>query len=253
METRTQDSGLDLALFGLSEHGASLCATTLTEAVADAWPRQRYVELGAQICREVALVHERGEVVGVLRPDVISLNLADYPMILPADVQSVSPYSAPEIGAGEPNARSDVFGIGGLLYFMFTGGESPANPDAVAVGLRNCAPELAEIVSRCLAQEPSLRYGDVDRVASALMSFALHDQEVVDDRPWENPFLARPESSGPRPALRSTTPPCRRNKLVSTGVGLGVGDPEPMPWGPRAGALLAAVAAAGAVVAALLV
>ena len=98
-------------------------------------------------------------------------------------------YLAPEQVSstfGEPDVRTDVYGIGGLIYALLTGrppfvGESVPEILAEVVSGRLPAPMtrarcdvpawLAAIVSRCLAKEPADR---LPSVASVLREIDLH-------------------------------------------------------------------------------
>jgi len=79
-------------------------------------------------------------------------------------------YLAPEIRAsGRADARSDIFGIGGLLYVLLTGRSptdafvppSKAHPDAT--------PQIDAILMKCLSTDPSARYSSSLEVSQALL------------------------------------------------------------------------------------
>ncbi len=202
----------DLSLLLLNE-GDLPGDPPLSQAVAEAWPRLRYVELGAQICREVADAHSRGEIMGAIRPDLITLNLADYPVIARGELERGSAYCAPECRVtgqepSSPNISSDVYAVGGVLFFMLLERDPPLL--ATRVALREETSQLpsglATILGRCLAPSER-RYASVEDIEHDLMEWGLNDQTTGNSPPWDNPFLAGPESSGARPALRSTIPP----------------------------------------------
>ncbi len=95
-------------------------------------------------------------------------------------------YLSPEQAAGEDNldARSDVYSLGALAYFLLTGrppfaGRSPLQmlaahlyePPAPLTEHRPDVPlELQAIVLRCLAKDPAQRFPDTQRLEAALAS-----------------------------------------------------------------------------------
>jgi hypothetical protein len=72
---------------------------------------------------------------------------------------------APE--GGEPSARWDVYGIGLIAKFLALGSEH-AEIDQALFPQESIASELAEFIVRCLASEPSDRYGSMLHVVKAL-------------------------------------------------------------------------------------
>lgn len=194
----------DLALLRWG-NGAFAEGTPLTQAIQEGWPRHRYVELGAQIAQEVATAHARGEVFGTLQPRCVSLNLADYPVVAPTQEPPPAAWLAPECGHAPATVRTDVFGIGGLLYFIFAGNDPPATCEERRAGLAACPGDVAAIVLGCLEPDPQRRFASADDIVHALMSCSLHDP--TPDRSWHNPFWENADESGARPVLRSTTPP----------------------------------------------
>jgi serine/threonine-protein kinase len=94
-------------------------------------------------------------------------------------------WMAPEQARGEPaDARTDVWGVGGLLYYALTGGRPNEGPDAAArraqarVGRvrppamiapdRALPPELVRIAMRALQGDADLRYPNVLELAADL-------------------------------------------------------------------------------------
>ena len=80
---------------------------------------------------------------------------------------------APEVKVGgAPNAQSDIFGIGAILYLLLTG-KSPAEgfvPPSQAHP--NATEEIDKILLKCLAAEPASRYTAPDEVRAALQVLA---------------------------------------------------------------------------------
>ena len=98
-------------------------------------------------------------------------------------------YMAPEIvNGGDATARSDVYGLGAVLYFLLTGRapfegktvdaiyaaqrDTEVAPPSVVRG-SELPPEVEQVVSRCLAKEPLERYADAGALADALAALGL--------------------------------------------------------------------------------
>ncbi|MBL9146928.1 MAG: protein kinase [Verrucomicrobiaceae bacterium] len=95
-------------------------------------------------------------------------------------------YAAPEQAlAGKADARTDVYGLGALLYHLLTGRPPFQGPtlDAILVQLRENDPlsprrlnpsvprDLETICLKCLSKQPEGRYATADAVADDLLRF----------------------------------------------------------------------------------
>lgn len=133
------------------------------------------------------IVCERGRV-----PDVAKLldfglvqtaTATDDKITHPGAVMGTPAYLAPEQAAGEPvDARTDVYALGALAYFLLTGRspfEGRTGVRMIAAHLHECPeppgsfrpglpPELEAVVLRCLAKRPDERFGDVNELDRAL-------------------------------------------------------------------------------------
>ncbi len=86
---------------------------------------------------------------------------------------STKGYAAPELyGRNKVDERSDVYGIGMLLYYMVTGQYFKADISEIdnIDASRNCSKRLKKIINRCLKVNPSQRYPCVSRISRELSS-----------------------------------------------------------------------------------
>jgi serine/threonine-protein kinase len=161
-------------------------------------PPGRAIFLLRQACGALAEAHAAGLVHRDLKPANIFaarrgnlhdfVKLLDFGLVLPPHDASTSelsrdgnitgspPYMAPEQATGEarPDARTDLYGLGAVAYFLLTGRAPFAGPSAMAVMIAVArdqveppsrrSPEvpadLERVVLRCLAKSPADRYPD---------------------------------------------------------------------------------------------
>jgi eukaryotic-like serine/threonine-protein kinase len=114
----------------------------------------------------------------------------------PGSVLGTWPYMAPEQARGlvaEVDRRSDVFGLGGILCEILTGGPPYIGPDSMSVRLQamegrpdevsarlgGCGAdsELIQLARRCLAPNPADRPANGGEVASAVAAYLSGVQE----------------------------------------------------------------------------
>lgn len=91
-------------------------------------------------------------------------------------------YLAPEVKAGhEPTPRSDLFGVGALLYTMLTG-RSPSE-DFVAPSKVNsdATKDVDAILLRCLAADPAKRFASPEEVQRTLLPLVAQAPEADAD------------------------------------------------------------------------
>ncbi len=153
---------------------------------------------------------------------------------------------APEVKGGRtPDARSDIFGVGCILYQLLTGRSpaegfvppSQAHPDAT--------PELDRVLLRCLASKPEGRFASPDDVRTALLPLVEQAPDVTMsadfgiDIELENDAPRTPRPA-PRPAPKLVPvlspalveAPARRAPVI-------VAAPEPRPASAGPGDLAA--------------
>ncbi len=109
-----------------------------------------------------------------------------------------------------PTIADDIFSLGALLWFMATGADPAAAPDATALGDRQLGwlrPELGEplvqVITTCLADDPHHRYRDTTEVARALAT-----TRDLAERPSALPTSTAP--SAPRVGTAAPTSPTSR-------------------------------------------
>jgi serine/threonine-protein kinase len=185
-----------------------------------------------QICRGLALVHGQGAVHRDLKADNILVDrrglirIVDFGLAAYADPRlgfapgsfGTFTYMAPETLEGRSTPASDVYGLGLLLYELFTGGgphlTAPWSgdetvdrreehlrlkkslhfppPSEVQNEIRNDYRWLDALILRCLEFEPGKRFADAGQLLSALEAC-----EAGEPLPPLEPTVA-PADSGPR-------------------------------------------------------
>lgn len=183
---------------------------TLRE-IAPELPLRENLELVAQVAEAIAAVHRAGIIhrdlkpenvvvrvtpEGERRPVVVDFGLVrleEEPTHRPEATQAGTPmgtpgYMAPEqiLGeAGKIDARTDVYGLGAILYSVLTGhavfeGEGAAQvmfrtlqgePKPPRAWVPDLPADLEAIVLQCLAPEPARRYPGAEEVAADLRRF----------------------------------------------------------------------------------
>jgi eukaryotic-like serine/threonine-protein kinase len=177
-------------------------------------PVERALLIAVQVCRALEAAHKAGIIHRDLKPSNVMLlrdrahEDADFVKVLdfgvakflradPAqhggqltqvDAAVGTPkYMAPEqIERGNDiDFRVDIYAVGGLLYFMLTGGHPPTEGDSVeavwrkkmteeALPVRRWRPDLSQdiesLVSRCLAREPGRRPSSMEVLRKDLLA-----------------------------------------------------------------------------------
>lgn len=207
---------------------------SLQEVIERQGPLQpeRAVHLLRQVCQALSEAHTAGLIHRDIKPSNIIASqrggicdvakLVDFGLATSIDdFQEVkltqegtiagSPfYIAPErfLEEDEPDARSDIYSLGGVAYFLVTGqppfrgdvplqvmiahAREPVVPPRQLVA--NVPEDLEAIILKCLAKEPSQRYADSSALEQALGRCACADcwTRELAARWW----VARPESAG---------------------------------------------------------
>jgi serine/threonine-protein kinase len=157
------------------------------------------LRVGMQAANGLAAAHEQGIVHRDVKPSNILLEngvervkLSDFGLARAVDdasqtqsgvVAGTPQYMSPEQARGEPvDHRSDLFSLGGVMYFMCTG-HPPFRADSTPAVLRRVCDDrprplrgvnpdvpdwLADVIDRLLAKQPGERYSSANEVAHVL-------------------------------------------------------------------------------------
>lgn len=185
--------------------GASLLAHIQAAGRVGVAAGLRYVK---EICRGLAVVHAQGAVHRDLKPDNVLIDragivrLVDFGLAgftdprwgFAAGSVGTFTYMAPETLRGRSAPAADVYGVGLLLYEMFTGGgphltapwpSGPRGherdelkrikrklvfprPSELHNEIRNDYPWLDDLILRCLEIEPARRFADAGELLGAI-------------------------------------------------------------------------------------
>jgi serine/threonine-protein kinase len=204
-------------------------------------PAARAVHFLRQVCGALREAHAVGLIHRDVKPGNVMVcergglhdvaKLLDFGLVLPQGIgregerltregaiTGTPAYMAPEQAAGgeDPDARSDVYSVGCLAYFLLTGqppfAGRPAvrmlaahlyEPPAPLTGRRPDVPEeLQAIVLRCLAKDPAERFPSAHALESALAGCPAAGQWTEEDAAgWWRATGAPPEGRSPEADL----------------------------------------------------
>jgi hypothetical protein len=186
-------------------------------------PPGRAIHLLRQVCAALQEAHARGLIHRDIKPGNVMIcerggipdvaKLLDFGLVLPpvgdfdgekltqdGSVTGTPAYLSPEQASGQEavDARSDIYSLGALAYFLLTGQppfggrsgvkmlaahlyEAPQPPSAIRPDL---APDLDAVVIRCLAKEPKERYASAASLEASLAELRVGNWTEEDARSW---------------------------------------------------------------------
>lgn len=161
----------------------------------------RAIEVLLRVCDAIGFAHDRTVIHRDLKPDNVMIGRYGQVYVMDWGIAQVggfvdSPYAgtpswmAPEQARGEPSdARTDVWGIGALLYFVLCASRvhegktaddrlahartQPVPPPGPLVPDRKLPPELVRIAMKALEFEPARRYPTVAQLQADLEAVHL--------------------------------------------------------------------------------
>jgi hypothetical protein len=142
-------------------------------------PAPEALRYAMQLGEALRRIHEDGHAHGAVSPQVVNLEGGTV-QLLPGDsagTEVLAPYLAPERLQGRgPDACSDIFSFGALLYEMLT-----ARPAFKGWSREVLPPRIGHegfdrLVSTCLSREPSGRWQRMQQVAMELKLLAASDR-----------------------------------------------------------------------------
>ncbi|MCC7538139.1 MAG: protein kinase [Deltaproteobacteria bacterium] len=243
---------VELYDFGTTASGEYFYVMELLEGwdlqvVVERWgplPPSRAVHLVAQACLAIGEAHHAGLVhrdikpanlfvsqlglepdfVKVLDFGMVSAREDDVTLTRAGQIQGTPAYMAPEHATGggsEVDARSDVYALGCVLFWLLTGRkvfEEPnvartilahvgAQPDPPSVHAPTALPaELDALVLRCLEKNPEARPQTAMELRDALAALPLPQWSIAEARAWWSaPKVTGDVISPPSPIGDSTT------------------------------------------------
>ena len=219
------------------------------------------LRIGMQAAAALSAAHEQGLVHRDVKPANILLEmgveramLMDFGLARAADdvtltrwgvIAGTPQYMSPEQARGEAlDGRSDLFGLGCILYEMATG-VSPFRADSVMATLRrlvedppqalaSLAPELPPwfvgIVERLLDKDPVRRFRSAKEVAELLENCLAHVQQpTVVPLPASLAFKVSPKPSGSKRSFRVLGATTMIAALAASVIAAFVAFPDPVP------------------------
>ncbi|HKP61300.1 MAG TPA: protein kinase [Polyangiales bacterium] len=232
-----------LAIYGVGAHAGRqhfiaqewLAGQTAAELIAERKNEARMLSvrgvynLIAHVCKALSAIHEVS-IHGALRPEVVWVSKSGrvklgelgaaatlartrrWELLGPEE----QAFLAPEVRSGAPaDKRSDVFGVGALLYGLLTARSPIESFVAPSQARDDVGTELDALLMRCLASDPEQRFSTPDEVVQALLPLCADapepstpdfEMEVEVDVDVAHSLAPRPRASA-APARDASLPP----------------------------------------------
>jgi serine/threonine protein kinase len=139
------------------------------------------IQLAVQMCDILSYLHGQNPPIAhrdftpdnVMLADDGLIKLIDF-SVAQASISNVTgsvvgkpEYIAPEQFRGKPTPLSDIYSLGGTLYFLLTGN----HPQAISVSKPvTASPELANVIARATALDAAARYKTPEEMKQALLA-----------------------------------------------------------------------------------
>ena len=199
-------------------------------------PLDQLLDIGIQVAQALDYAHKNGVIHRDIKPPNILVTpdgrakIADFGIArlegteLTQEGTSLGTpsYMSPEqFRGGAIDGRSDIFSLGAVLYWMFTGkkpfpGDTVTitsfqvafeNPVLPSLAKTDLPKDLDDILTRCLAKNPESRYATCGDLAADL-------DAVRHGRPLPARLAAKPESTGPFPLPSRRTEQARSDPAI---------------------------------------
>ena len=199
-------------------------------------PLDRLLDVGIQVAQALDFAHRNGIIHRDIKPPNILVTpdgrakIADFGIarmegteLTQEGISLGTPsYMSPEqFRGGAIDGRSDIFSLGAVLYWMFTGTKpfpgdtititsfqvAYENPVLPSVAKTDLPKDLDTILTRCLAKNPENRYATCADLVADL-------DAVKNERPLPTRLTAKPESTEPFPLPSRRIEPARLEGTV---------------------------------------
>jgi len=184
--------------------------------------------IGLQLCSALSYLHSQSPAIihRDLKPSNVMLDSAGYIKLIDFGISrrykqnqrhdtvqlGTVGYAAPEQagGDGQSDARSDVFGLGALLYSLLNGRLLPMSKLSGAqrlnwspIAAKEVPVELMAAIERMLQPDPKDRFQSISEVREALLAAADREHADISAQSMLTPITLRPVACKPMTAVVS--------------------------------------------------